>query len=189
MTAMMANPKKRPYQPTLGGGMSIQEYNTRKKYADMGFSERMTDFLYGAEKMKAQAAAEAAAEEAARERQGEEDSWRNFLTSKNLPLNWSKEDYENDLRRKERENKVMERHARIATNHRRAINELPNTSNRTSIVRDISGYPVNPNRVTSLRPGAGINPGQSTYGFSSMQPSNRAGEVYTIDQWGNKRYL
>jgi hypothetical protein len=57
------------------------------------------------------------------------------------------------------------------------------------IQRDISGWPVNPNRVTSLRPGAGINPGQSTYGFSSMQPSNRAGEVYTIDQWGNKRYL
>jgi hypothetical protein len=57
------------------------------------------------------------------------------------------------------------------------------------IQRDISGWPVNPNRVTSLRPGAGINPTQSTYGFSSMQPSNRAGEVYTIDQWGNKRYL
>jgi hypothetical protein len=50
MTAMMANPKKRPYQPALGGGMSIQEYNTRKKYADMGFSERMVDFFYGAEK-------------------------------------------------------------------------------------------------------------------------------------------
>lgn len=52
---------------------------------------------------------------------------------------------------------------------------------------DAHGQPVK--NIVSLRPGAGINPGQSTYGFSSMLPSNRAGEAYTIDQWGKKRYL
>jgi hypothetical protein len=149
MTAMMANPKKRPYQPALGGGMSIQEYNTRKKYADMGFSERMTDFFYGAEKAKQQ----------------EELQERMKKPTPGAPS--------------------------PAPSPSAPISSLSLTPQKSSapIRRDASGWPVNPNRVTSLRPGAGINPGQSTYGFSSMQPSNRAGEVYTIDQWGNKRYL
>lgn len=55
------------------------------------------------------------------------------------------------------------------------------------IQRDAAGWPVRSDTV-SLRPGAGVNPGQSTYGFSSMQPSN-AGRLYTIDNNGNKRYL
>lgn len=149
MTAMMANPKKKPYQPALGGGMSIQEYNTRKKYADMGFSERMTDFFYANEKAKRQ--------EELQERM------KNPTPSATSP----------------------------APSPSAPISSLSLTPQKSSapIRRDASGWPVNPNRVTSLRPGAGINPGQSTYGFSSMQPSNRAGEVYTIDQWGNKRYL
>ncbi len=149
MTAVMANPKKRPYQPALGGGMSIQEYNTRKKYADMGFSERMTDFFYAAEKAKQQ--------EELQERM------KNPTPSATSP----------------------------ATSPSAPISSLSLTPQKSSapIRRDASGWPVNPNRVTSLRPGAGINPGQSAHGFSSMQPSNRAGEVYTIDQWGNKRYL
>ena len=149
MTAMMANPKKRPYQPALGGGMSIQEYNTRKKYADMGFSERMTDFFYANEKAKQQ--------EELQERM------KNPTPSATSP----------------------------APSPSAPISSLSLTPQKSSapIRRDASGWPVNPNRVTSLRPGAGINPGQSTYGFGSMQPSTRAGEVYTIDQWGNKRYL
>ena len=52
-----------------------------------------------------------------------------------------------------------------------------------------SQTPSQGNRIISLRPGAGVNPTQSTYGFSSMQPSNNAGMLYRIDQYGNKRYL
>ena len=149
MTAMMTNPKKRPYQPALGN-MSIEEYNTRKKYADMGFSKRMTDFFYGAEKAKRQ------------------EELQEKMKAKPIPAA-----------------------PPPAPSPSAPISSLSLASQKTSapIRRDAYGWPVKPNRITSLRPGAGINPTQSTYGFSSMQPSNRAGELYTIDQWGNKRYL
>lgn len=171
MTAMMANPKKKPYQPMIGN-MGIQEYNTRKKYADMGFSERMTDFLSGAENAKQQ---EEAAQ-AAREQKESKAKWEAFLSSQNMPYNWTQDEYQKELQRREEE-KLRKSGAVVSTP-------------RISMPRNISGYPVkSANRVISLRPGAGINPMQSTYGFSSMQPSNRAGELYTIDQWGNKKYL
>jgi hypothetical protein len=156
--------------------MSIQEYNTRKKYADMGFSKRMTDFFYGAEKAKQQEAEQQ--KDVVAQPVWSEEALRRAQMG--LPMN-SNPKHESEVAE-------HQRRLREAQAHSNAV--LKAAESRTApIQRDISGWPVNPNRVTSLRPGAGINPGQSTYGFSSMQPSNRAGEVYTIDQWGNKRYL
>ena len=88
----------------------------------------------------------------------------------------------------EHERQVSDRRERvdgILANHYLLVSQ--GSKSMKPIQRDASGWPVKGNTV-SLRPGAGVNPGQSVYGFSSMMPSN-AGRIYTIDQYGNKRYL
>lgn len=78
--------------------------------------------------------------------------------------------------------------AKSMQEHNARIKKMQADANAKTPWPSVSKF-SNQNNVISLRPGAGVNPTQSTYGFSSMQPSNNAGMLYRIDQYGKKVYL
>lgn len=129
-----------------------------------------------------------------------------FITPNDLYNRFIKEKEAQE--RKEREEQIRQEQIRLRAENaieNRPPTQDPSTSKKLALIESLKQVPTSyktydkprldahghvvKNNIVSLRPGAGINPGQSTYGFSSMLPSNRAGEAYTIDQWGKKRYL